>query len=65
MGSFAARYPGRCAACDERIHEGDQVKYADDELLHTVCDVPSLPNERDDLTAVCRQCWTIHKGECL
>jgi hypothetical protein len=63
--SFTARYPGRCAACDERIHEGDLVKYDDDELVHTRCEVPSLPNDRDDLTRVCRNCYCIHTGECL
>ena len=63
--TFQAKYPGRCAACDERIHEGDFVKYEDDELVHTRCDVAILPNPRDDLTTVCRQCFTIHAGECL
>lgn len=62
--SFTAKYPGRCAACDERIDEGDRVKYDDDELVHTACEVPSLPNERDDLTQVCRNCYLIHQGEC-
>lgn len=63
--SFEARYPGRCAVCDERIHKGDLVKYEDDGLVHASCDVPSLPNTRDDLTKVCRSCFTIHAGECL
>lgn len=63
--SFAAKYPGRCPSCDERIHVGDDIKYADDELVHASCDVPSLPNPRDDLSKVCRSCFTIHQGECL
>lgn len=63
--SFAAKYPGRCAACDERINEGDQITYSDDEAVHANCEVPSLPNPRDDLSKVCRTCFTIHAGECL
>jgi len=60
------RYPGRCPSCDERIHEGDSVKYdADGNLIHASCDAPSLPNPRDEHEKVCRQCWTIHNGECL
>ena len=62
--SFQAKYPGRCTACDERIHEGDLVTYDDDQIIHATCDVPSLPHQRDDLTQVCRHCWTIHAGKC-
>lgn len=41
---FDARYPGRCASCDGRINEGDQVTYVDDELVHTECtDDPASP----------------------
>lgn len=60
--TFSARYPGRCGACDGRIHVDDQVTYSDDELVHATCNVP--PNPRDDSTTVCRACWCIHKGEC-
>jgi len=63
--SFTAKYPGRCALCPERIHVGDLVEYVDDQIAHTHCNVTSLPNDRDDLSAVCRSCWTIHAGECL
>ncbi|BBY78916.1 hypothetical protein H7I53_18110 [Mycolicibacterium pulveris] len=62
--SFAAKYPGVCAYGD-RIEPGELVEYVDDELVHVNCDVPSLPNDRDDLTKVCRTCFTIHAGECL
>jgi hypothetical protein len=62
--SFRAQFGGRCGGCDERIHEGDLVKYDDDQLVHVGCDVTSLPNDRDDLGAVCRSCWLIHSGEC-
>lgn len=63
--TFTAKYSGRCASCDDRIHPGDTVTYDDDELVHAVCEVRSLPNSRDDRSAVCRDCWTIHAGECL
>jgi hypothetical protein len=62
--SFEAKYPGRCGACGEPIYPGDHAKYEDDELIHAHCDVVSLP-KRDDLSQVCRHCWTIHVGECL
>ena len=62
--SFEAKYPGRCAAGD-RIAPGELVKYDDEELVHVNCEVPSLPNARDDLGTVCRTCWTIHAGGCL
>jgi hypothetical protein len=63
--SFIAKYHGPCTAGDH-ISPGDLVKYDDDdELVHINCDIPSLPNARDDLNAVCRNCWTIHQGECL
>lgn len=35
--SFQAKYPGQCAACGERIHEGQWVRYEDDFLVHTEC----------------------------
>lgn len=35
---FMARYTaGRCAICDEPIHECDEVCYYDDELCHDYC----------------------------
>lgn len=37
--SFEARYRGKCAACGDRIEEGDEVTYDDDdELIHDECD---------------------------
>lgn len=35
--TFTARYDGRCGVCDERIHEGDECAYADDEVCHAEC----------------------------
>lgn len=66
--SLEAKYGGRCASCDERIHVGDQIKFAGDDwalgYIHANCDIASLPNDRDDLSKVCRSCFTIHAGEC-
>lgn len=37
MSAFRARYPARCAVCDERIEVDDLVLYEDDELVHADC----------------------------
>ena len=37
--SFEARYPARCPLCEDRIGPGDQVTYADDELVHVASDL--------------------------
>lgn len=63
--SFNARYPGRCASCEERIHEGDLVKYEDDELVHTQCPAPVSEFTIGPRETICGQCFTIHAGECL
>ncbi|MCT7373207.1 hypothetical protein [Mycolicibacterium llatzerense] len=63
--SFQAKYPGRCVSCGERIHEGEWVRYEDDDsLVHDNCDeAPDVDapqrNERK-----CPDCFTIHAGEC-
>jgi hypothetical protein len=64
--TFQARYPGRCAACDERIHEGDDVDYDDDQLVHATC--PTPPPDLFSVGStetVCPQCFTVHRGDCL
>ncbi|HTF53659.1 MAG TPA: hypothetical protein VK735_39955 [Pseudonocardia sp.] len=38
MRTFRASYFGRCLACDDTIEPGDEVGYADDELIHADCD---------------------------
>lgn len=60
---FEARFGGRCAAeCGEPIHEGDQVVYEDDELVHVDCvGKPEPPPSRP----ACPSCWTVHAGECM
>lgn len=73
--SFQARYPGRCASCEERIHEGDLVKYESDEFVHTrlmrmglvhaQCPVPTPEFTIGPRETICGQCFTIHNGECM
>ena len=58
MVTFEARYRSRCPLCEDRIEPGDQVTYADDELVHVACE--SEPAREDDPDEVCTACWTIH-----
>lgn len=34
---FAARYAGRCAACDQSIYEGDWIHMTDNGAIHEQC----------------------------
>jgi hypothetical protein len=63
---FAAKYAGRCASddClygDNRIREGDDVEYVDDELQHQEC----ANVGRRGGPPLCGQCFTYHRGDCL
>ncbi len=61
--TFEAKYPGRCANCDDNITPGDDVTYTpDDELVHAHCD--SEPRREDDPDEACGKCWLVHSGEC-
>lgn len=62
--AFAAKYDGRCASddCDygTQISPGDEVEYADDDLMmHTAC--ASRARRRPPL---CTACFQYHRGEC-
>ena len=63
--TFTARYSSQCPACGERIHEGQQVRYEDDFVVHDDCpdlidaDAPRRTERK------CPDCFTIHAGECL
>jgi hypothetical protein len=35
--TITAAFPGRCPACDDRIHEGDAICTVDDEWVHVEC----------------------------
>ena len=52
---FAARYPGRCRACDESIEVGDDLVMDDNQAVHFDCastrPLPSKPRE------VCPRCF--------
>lgn len=63
--TFSAKYRGTCASehCryDTRIREGDDVDYHDGELMHREC---AHAAQQDNLTPLCRTCFTYHRGEC-
>lgn len=60
--SFAAKYPGRCNACDERIEIDDMCAFEDDLIVHADCeeDEPKPPADP------CPACWIVpaNNGEC-
>lgn len=35
---FNAQYEGECAGCGDTIETGDEVRFADDELVHVGCE---------------------------
>lgn len=67
--SFPARYTGSCPACDERIREGDLVRFAPEAryVIHDDCDSIDV-KDRDPLAAshaVCPSCSLTHpEGAC-
>ncbi|KMV17610.1 hypothetical protein ACT17_15110 [Mycolicibacterium conceptionense] len=64
LHSFQARYPGACPDCGGPIRLGDDVHYDDqNQVTHDVCPYPS--GALDDEGTPCRDCFTIHAGECL
>lgn len=38
-GTWPAKYDGYCLACEEKIYEGDMVKWADGTVIHADCSV--------------------------
>lgn len=62
MSEFEAKYGGTCCTCDERIHVGDIVTYAlDDVLVHTGCEKSARPVRKQD---VCGTCWLVKPCGC-
>lgn len=55
MTAYAARYRGRCPACEEVITPGDPCVYDEGELVHADCE--SATPERT-ARQVCDACWT-------
>lgn len=61
--SFEARFPGRCAACEERIAPGEQVRYSeDDELAHNRCEESNESHAAP--IVVCDRCWLTKPCDC-
>ena len=59
MNSFPARYNGRCGACDERIHEGDPIRFDGESatnFVHADC-AAAAPRERKP-QPICPECFT-------
>lgn len=61
---FAAHYPSRCVACDERISVDDLIRFNDDDrVVHDDC-TEAAPVERPEPKA-CTTCWLTHpEGAC-
>lgn len=64
MSAFQARYPGRCAACDEPIYEGGKVRYEDGFLVHDDCPDPVDHDAPRRTEHRCPDCYATHAGEC-
>lgn len=62
--TFLARYPGRCANCDEGIEVDDLLTYADDVVIHADCNEAPRPDRKP--TEVCPRCFIAKalSGEC-
>lgn len=62
--SFTARYPGRCPACDERIHEGDLLRFTEGGYtVHDDCDALDVKDRPEP--EPCKVCWLTHPaGAC-
>lgn len=63
--SFQAKYSSRCAACDERIHDGNWVRYEDDFLVHDDCPEPVNHDAPQRNERNCPDCYMVHAGECF
>jgi hypothetical protein len=62
---FEASYPGKCGACGDRIHPGDQINYCDGATIHAFCDDRVDPDEPRRTERKCPDCFMIHAGECM
>lgn len=63
--TFRAMYDGVCAAaCENRIHLGDLVRYEDDQLVHDECAPKPDPIEVGAREIVCGVCWLIKPCRC-
>lgn len=68
MRTFTARYPGRCAACPDRIDEGDEITLGErGEPMHAECaaDRPLFTSATRREPGVCPRCFITHAGDCF
>lgn len=75
MKTFEAKWRGRCGACDETIHPGDDVGYEDDLLVHEGCSTNpprAVTSKKSPFTKpkttppnICPVCSMDHAGECM
>lgn len=56
VGVFKAKYSGWCLCCEERIHEGEPVKWADGNVIHADCLVLDGTTE---VPAICPTCHMV------
>lgn len=50
--TFRARYPGRCAACEEPIRHDDEITYEEGQVVHADCE-RHVPKPQP----ICRGCF--------
>jgi hypothetical protein len=51
---FPAKYPGKCAACGEGIHVGDELRWEGYAAVHADCGAVVAPD--DETTETCPRC---------
>lgn len=60
---FSARFPGVCAACDERYPTATSIRRTDGNYIHADCDEQPTPDPIEG--PACSVCWLRHPtGEC-
>lgn len=66
MATFAARYPGTCGSCGERIEVGDEIVAMaadrDDDparFAHVECDAELVRRTAPATTGVCPHCFLV------
>lgn len=63
--TLTARFSSRCAACDERIREGDPIRMADDGAVHDDCSTVETSDPLAFDHPACTVCWLTHPaGAC-
>ncbi len=63
-GVFPARFNTGCLACEDRIQEGDDVKWADGNVVHADCRI--YDQHMIEVPPICPRCFTVpaKNGEC-